>query len=260
MKLKIIFAITAMSAYLHANTAVAAQNAPDTETAEKGRMELGLSALWTPTPYDGQKQDIWPVPVINYDDDNFFIKGLSAGAYLWKDRHDQLTVNMYYSTLHFDPDDESNHALNSLDKRKSTLMSGVGYQHRAAWGVTRFNLAMDTLGRSNGLVGDAAWLYPLHYNQLELKPGVGVTWENGNSGRYYYGISQAESTRSGLKAYSPGSTWSPYASLSALYHFTPTWTAFASVRYTHLASDLKDSPMVDKSGTGMFWTGVTYNF
>ncbi|MEQ0188803.1 MipA/OmpV family protein [Klebsiella sp. CN_Kp098] len=222
---------------------------------------IGLSALMTPSPYKRTDADIWPVPIINYDNDTVFVHGLSAGAWLWKDRRDQLSVNLYYSPLHFNPDDSDDRQVSQLNKRRSTLMGGLGWRHHTdGWGTIRTELAADLLGNSNGLVGDAAWLYPWTRGNWSLVPGIGVTWDNANTARYYYGISQDEAARSGLKAGSPGSSWSPYVELSATWRFAPRWSAFVTGRYTHLATGIQDSEMVDGTGTGMLWTGVTWAF
>ncbi|WP_193387163.1 MipA/OmpV family protein, partial [Yersinia pestis] len=38
------------------------------------------------------------------------------------------------------------------------------------------------------------------------------------------------------------------------------WNAFFTGRYIRLANEVKNSPMVDQSYTGVLWTGVTYTF
>jgi outer membrane protein len=48
--------------------------------------------------------------------------------------------------------------------------------------------------------------------------------------------------------------------LSAKYSFNKDWQAFFLGRYILLDSEVKNSPMVDKSYSGTLWTGVTYSF
>ncbi|MGY2950158.1 outer membrane scaffolding protein for murein synthesis (MipA/OmpV family) [Ewingella americana] len=104
------------------------------------------------------------------------------------------------------------------------------------------------------------YLYTFHQDNWALVPGIGVQWSSSNQNQYYYGINSNESRRSGLNSYSPDDSFSPYLELSAKYDINKDWQAFFMGRYIRLDSEVKDSPMVDKSYSGMLWTGVTYSF
>ncbi|HHK5767629.1 TPA: MipA/OmpV family protein, partial [Serratia marcescens] len=60
--------------------------------------------------------------------------------------------------------------------------------------------------------------------------------------------------------YTPGDSWAPYLELSANYQINKSWNAFFVGRYVKLSDEVKDSPMVDKSYTGLLMTGVSYTF
>lgn len=47
---------------------------------------------------------------------------------------------------------------------------------------------------------------------------------------------------------------------SANYNFAGNWSVYGTARYTRLSDEITDSPMVDKSWTGILSTGVTYRF
>ncbi|KNB36788.1 MltA-interacting protein MipA, partial [Salmonella enterica subsp. enterica serovar Typhimurium] len=55
-------------------------------------------------------------------------------------------------------------------------------------------------------------------------------------------------------------SWNPYLELSANYNFAGNWSVYGTARYTRLSDEITDSPMVDKSWTGILSTGVTYRF
>ncbi|AKJ42593.1 MipA/OmpV family protein [Pragia fontium] len=221
---------------------------------------LGASAAIEMYPYKDVDNDVLPFPMIGYEGDNFFFRGAVAGTYLWKDAENQLSLDVYYSPLHFRPSKSDDHQMKQLDKRRSTMMGGIGYKHIADWGILRTSIAADMLNTSNGLRAEGAYLYAFNIDNLKLTPGVGVSWYSSNFNDYYYGISGHESRRSGLEQYNAGSSWSPYAELTANYRFNPNWSAFATGRYTRLDSEVKDSPMVDKSYTALIATGITYTF
>ena len=128
------------------------------------------------------------------------------------------------------------------------------------YGFLRTTLAGDTLDNSNGIVWDLAWLYRYTNGGLTLTPGIGVEWNSENQNDYYYGVSRKESARSGMRGYNPDDSWNPYLELSANYNFLGDWSVYGVARYTRLSDEITDSPMVDKSWTGLISTGITYKF
>ncbi|MCT9843359.1 MULTISPECIES: MipA/OmpV family protein [Leclercia] len=212
------------------------------------------------SPYKQYDRDIYPVPVITYEGDNFWFRGLGGGYYLWNDQTDKLSIMAYYDPTHFKPGDSDNYQLRQLDKRKSTMMAGVSWVHNTEYGFLRTALAGDTLDNSNGYIWDLAWLYRYTNGGLTLTPGIGVEYHSDNYNDYYYGVSHKESRRSGLNSYDADDGWNPYLELTASYKFAPDWNVYATGRYNRLSDEVKDSPMVDKSWTGLMSVGLTYSF
>lgn len=226
----------------------------------EGKVSVGAGVGVINSPYKQYDRDIYPVPVVTYEGDNFWFRGLGGGYYLWNDDTDKLSIMAYYDPTHFKPGDSDNRGLRQLDKRKSSLMAGLSYVHNTQYGFLRTALAGDTLDNSNGYVWDIAWLYRYTNGALTLTPGIGVDYKSENYNDYYYGVSGHESRRSGLKRYDADDGWNPYLELTANYNFASDWNVYASGRYTRLSDEIKDSPMVDKSWNGIFSTGVTYTF
>lgn len=173
-------------------------------------LTLGAGVGVVEHPYKDYDADVYPVPVINYESDNFWFRGLGGGYYLWNDKADKLSITAYWSPLYFKPGDSDDRRLRELDKRKSTMMAGLSYIHNTEYGFLRTTLAGDTLDNSNGIVWDLAWLYRYTNGALTLTPGIGVQWNSENQNEYYYGVSRKESSRSGLRSYDPESGWNPY--------------------------------------------------
>lgn len=230
--------------------------------AVAGTWSVGASVLAQSTPYKGIKSRdyVTPVPVINYEGENFYFHTLAAGYYLWNDGVDQLSLDAYYYPQFFKPKDNDDNAMRELDRRRDTVMGGFTYKHKADWGILRFIGSGDMLGISNGLRAETAYLYSFQADKWTLTPGIGIKWDSENQNRYEYGISSKESRNSGLKRYQPGSSWTPFLELSGNYRFDENWTAFAAGRVDHMSSEVKDSPMVNKSVSAIVWTGFTYTF
>ncbi|MFI3309005.1 MipA/OmpV family protein [Ewingella allii] len=228
--------------------------------AAAGTWSLGASALVDVNPYKGYDTKVLPVPIISYEGDDFYFHTLTAGYYLWKDDQNKFSLTATYIPFGFKPDDSDDSQMKRLDKRRGTLMAGLAYSHIEDWGTIRTTFNGDVLDNSDGMVADLAYLYTFHQDNWALVPGIGVQWSSSNENQYYYGINSNESRRSGLSSYSPDDSFSPYLELSAKYDINKDWQAFFMGRYIRLDSEVKDSPMVDKSYSGMLWTGVTYSF
>lgn len=229
-------------------------------SAQAGSWSLGAGALVMPEPYRGYQTRVYPVPIINYEGDNFYFRSFTAGYYLWKDEQNRLSVMGYYFPQRFKTSDTNDDRMKRLNDRRGTLMAGLAYSHDAQWGTLRTALSGDTLNNSNGLLADMTYLYRFTQDSWSLVPGVGVTWSSKKQTNYYYGVSGNESRRSGLDSYSAGNSWTPYVELTANYQFNKDWTAFITGRYIRLPSEVKDSPMVNKSSTSILLTGVSYSF
>ncbi len=223
-------------------------------------LTLGVGAGVVQSPYKSYDRDIYPVPVVTYDNDNFWIRGVGAGYYLWNDGEDKLSVMGYWDPTYFKPGDSDNKQLKRLDKRHSSMMAGLSYIHNTQYGFLQTSLAGDVLDNSNGIIWDLGWLYRWNLDRLTVTPGIGVTWQSENYNDYYYGVSRDESRRSGLKQYDADDNWNPWLALTANFKLTDNFSVYGTARYTRLTSEIKDSPMVDKSWTGLLSTGVTYSF
>ncbi|AKH65078.1 MULTISPECIES: MipA/OmpV family protein [Photorhabdus] len=230
--------------------------------AYAGQWSVGVSVLAQSPPYKGVKSEdkVSPVPMVNYETDNFYFHTLAAGYYLWNEPKDKLSLDVYYYPQSFSPKDNEDKQLKKLDKRRDTMMGGFSYRHIEDWGTLRSSFAADTLSNSKGITVDLAYLYDFEIGSLSLQPGLGVVWNSKKQNRYEYGIKERESHRSGLEKYTPSDSWTPYLELSANYEFNQTWSVFMMGRVEWLPSEIKDSPMVNKSYSSIVWTGITYSF
>ncbi|MDF3830158.1 MULTISPECIES: MipA/OmpV family protein [unclassified Pseudocitrobacter] len=231
-----------------------------TAVQAESKLTLGAGVGVIQHPYKQYSNDVVPVPVLTYESENFWFRGLGGGYYLWNDGTDQLSLTAYWLPMYFKPSDSDSHKLRRLDSRHSTMMAGVSWFHHTQYGSLRTTLSGDTLDKSNGLIWDLGWIYRYTNGNLTLTPGIGVEWNSDNMNDYYYGVSHKESRKSGLRDYSADGGWNPYLELSANYRFLGNWSVYGTARYTRLSDEITDSPMVDKSWTGLLSTGVTYTF
>jgi MipA family protein len=146
-----------------------------------------------------------------------------------------------------------------------------------------------------GLIGGFAdyWTVPWLRSRIEIMQGFGgatgietnlfidavlplstaLTWSGGLRASYvtnglerpYFGITQAQSTASGLPVYNAGAGWQAVGAGTQLkYRFNPTWTTYVFIEYDKLVGVTASSPVVTgPGGSSNQWTmsiGLTYSF
>lgn len=224
---------------------------------------IGLGGFGTSEyrDYDGGTV---PVPMINVSNEIFYLRGLTAGAYLYADQTEQLSVIITYHAQSFEAS-ESNHAdMKKLDDRDSTAMAGLSYNvNITQYDSLRFRALFDILDETDGgYLLDAGYQarIPVVADQVTVSPGFGVTWSNDKLNEHYYGVSAAEASRTSFSQYSPDGSFSPYLSLGINVRLTDSINFFANGSYAFLSDEVKDSPMVDRSGAISGVVGMSMNF
>jgi len=115
---------------------------------------------------------------------------------------------------------------------------------------------------NNGLLIDAGVGVPYRVNdRITLTARLGTTWADGNYMRNFFGITPAQSARSGFAAYDARSGFKDVSlSLGAQYKLTENWSLSGGVRLTQLLSAAKNSPIsfADRSVTGTLLVGYRF--
>lgn len=150
--------------------------------ADDGKWSVGASVLYQEQAYRGTKTSdkFMPVPMVNYEGKNFYFHTLATGYYLWNDKKDQLSVDLFYYPQAYRAKDNKDSRMRKLDNRRDTAMAGLSYRHHEEWGTLRTNFSGDILGKSDGMRFDAAYLYGFEGDKWSVQPGVGVIWSSEN--------------------------------------------------------------------------------
>lgn len=224
------------------------------------KVSLGLGVGVGTSEYRDMDARVLPIPLINYEGSRFYARGLGAGLYLFKNQNHAISLDLNYLPHYFDASKSDNWSMKQLSDRKSSLMAGASYRFSSQYGIASLGAACDILGKSDGVLVNASYAYPIHFDRLVLTPHLGVVWASSDYNDYYYGVSRGESLRSGLTAYNADSGFSPYAGLSANFSLTEQWGLFLNAGSSYLSSEVRDSPMVSRDFKHSLGAGVVYNF
>lgn len=222
---------------------------------------IGLGGSWSTSPYIGENNQFTPMPLIDYDSEHFFISGLSAGLHIWGNDSQQLDIAMKYQNLELDPADNDNANMKQLNKRKSTLLSGLSYSITTQYGQVSAEVLADVLNNSKTVSIELEYAaYFALTDRLAIIPQFGVTWFNRSHNRYYYSVNAQESSVSGFNRYQPTNGITPYAVLTTSYQFNSRWSAVLEYEFNWLDSTVKSSPLVNRSNISTLTAGILYHF
>ena len=210
-------------------------------------LELGVVGGATQNPYKGASPSWMALPYVAFDSEYAFLSFPSAGIHLVDNELVTLNAVVSYLSLEFKRSDTDDAILKTLDERKFSLGAGLEAALNTGLGTFKLSVLADVLGRSDGLYASADYSYPFMLTDtFAIIPNAGVTWTNNKHNDYYFGISPAESARSGLRAYNAGSSFTPLAGLSAVYQANEHIRLAAGTECAFLPSEAKNSPMVSK--------------
>ncbi|WP_432699592.1 MipA/OmpV family protein [Kluyvera cryocrescens] len=229
-------------------------------SASATELSLGAAVIYNESAYRGYNKNTHVVPIGNYESDAFYVRQTTLGYALFKDKRDELSLTASWVPLNFDPADNDDRAMQRLDKRDGTAMAGAAWYHHEKWGSLKLSAAADILDNSNGWVGELTYFRVLPVGKLSITPALGVYYYDASFNRYYYGVSGAESQRSGLSPWSPESSWMPYVGLTLKYPLTRNLVLLANASYSVLPDEVKNSPMVDRDDSFTLLTGVSWRF
>jgi outer membrane protein len=99
---------------------------------------------------------------------------------------------------------------------------------------------------------------------IDFSIGASSTFADNNYMSTYFGVSPADSVRSGLPVYNASSGIKDVSvSPAIVYHLSKTWHVAVGAKYSRLLDDAKDSPVVALRGSADQWVyglGVAYSW
>ena len=151
--------------------------------------------------------------------------------------------------------------LSGMAERKAGIFSGPSFKWSNPIANVYGEAMFDTSGNSEGqrfTIG-VERQFPIG-ERFMLTPSIAATMADKKYADYYYGVRSAEA-RAGRPAYSiADSTVSTEFTLRADYFLDERQAVFLQGGYTALDSQIKDSPLTDRSGETMVLFGYLYRF
>lgn len=220
-------------------------------------LALGVGAAYSTSPYKDSDGSLMPLPLIFFDSDYVYVRGLEAG--FKAGLGSGLTAEAFVTPrFGFDPDDTDD--LEGLDERFTSADAGLRLRwNTGGYGAFSISAATDIGGVSGGQEYTLAYSYPIFMNSLVLTPSAAVKLLSGDLVGYYYGVDSDEAIP-GAGAYEADATVNGVFGLSAVYSLTDHWKLHANAAVELLGQEITDSPMVDDDAVFRSMVGVAYKF
>lgn len=232
-------------------------------TSIAGQWSAGAVALLQSNPYSGGEGGVSVFPAIAYQGEKFVLRGPFADYYLVGGERAlpslSITVGISPNQLEVDNDPD----LLGIDDRDTSILGGLRYT-RPLWnGSLSASLVTDLTNEHQGQRAVVGWqrsVFAAKNRKWQVQAGVEVEYLTEDYANFYFGVSEEEAARSAFTAYETGNVVQPSLTLNGYYNFNKRWQLIANVGWQFLASDIKDSPIVDESGVPTGLVGIIYNF
>ncbi len=261
---KISFAAAALSCLLAAGWSAPAAAQEEEEKKEPRRIRVGLGAQFVPSYPGADSLSLRPLVDVSLTRGSkpfdFEAPDESFGPSLIKEGGLEIGP-----ALNFEGSRKAEDVGADLDKVPFTFEAGAFVQYAFS---PKFRIRAEGrkgLGGHDGWIGQVGadfvardgddWLFSI---------GPRLTLSDGRYHRAYFGVTQAESVRTGLAAYRPGGGIQAVgATAGFIKQLDKRWGIYSYAKYDRLVGDAADSPVVRVHGSRDQFSGglaLTYTF
>ena len=249
-----------------------AQTTPQTDPSlsEQGpyRWGIGVGVVASDSPFAGEGTRTNPIPLILFEGERFFLRGITGGAHLVQGESFGLDaiVALRLDGVAADDLGAAELARNGIDRallddRDDSLDMGLVGAWRGAAGELEFTAKADVTGTSEGYELTARYGYAFAVGRGQLTPSISVSHLSKDMANYYYGTLDAEVAR-GVVDYKPGAATVPTVGVTYMRPIGKRWQFLTRLQYSVLPDALSDSPLLapDSDGVGSVLIGFSRGF
>lgn len=223
---------------------------------------LGIGVATTQKPYTGIDREYTPLPVLYVENAYFRFLGTTAEFKLpaWQlSETQQLNAGLIarYDGTGYASDDAD--ILQGMAKRKGGLWAGVKLEWQNPL-VTVFtdwthDISANSKGQRIRVGAEHAW----QWGEFTLTPRVVANRYDSEYVDYYYGV-RSDEAREWRPAYQGDASVNSEIGLNGRWRFRAHHMLMVDLQATLLASEIKDSPLVDRTNENRFFVSYLYTF
>lgn len=274
--------------YAAAASAVDCDIDPDA-CAEIGKWQISLAlgiGVRTNPVLNNDDIPLIVLPQINYNGERLFIQNLDLGFIVFEDdrRQFNILVTPSYDQVFFNRWDARNFVIedvrlsadtgfvgpaieskneqidtDELRKRRMAGLAGFEYNNTLDGFDLQFQVLQEFTGLHHGQEVRLAVTKNYHIDKHNLALSMGAIWQSGEVLDYYYGLKEGEAGLSDYR-YKPGGDTSGVIRFDWGYELTKNWSLRLTTAYRQLASEIRNSPIVDDDKVITVFAGGVYHF
>jgi outer membrane protein len=238
------------------------KEAPEPSEQRKGwSARLGAGAMVTPEYEGGDKFDFQPLPYVdaNYMDVVSFnpFSGLRVNAIHRNGWKAGVGVGANFGR----DEDDADHlqGLGDVDPTAEGLLF-VGYEKDKWSADVTFAHDLDSGHEGYHIKGEVGYREMLS-QRIMLRPSVSTTYASDDYMESFFGVSSAQSARSGLRSFEAEAGLKDIsAGMMGSYFLTESWSVNGLVQYKYLLSDAGDSPITEQQNQISGGAFMAYQF
>jgi len=199
------------------------------------------------------------LPIINFETDHFFLKGLTLGYKLY---NNWPQINLILNPYMLEIDNEENTYNEEMRKRRRTLHAGIQISIPFPFGIFRAQAEQDilTIHKSNLLSLSYSKRFSLS-EKWQLIPGFFYTRQTKTLTNYYFGIQNNE-VKPNRSQYTAGNSYVSGPMVNSIYILAPenNLALNLSVKYQFFSKSIKNSPLVKEDHQISSFIGIMKGF
>lgn len=240
---------------------------PEEEGPHQGppRWTLGIAAVVNDSPYAGEGTRIIPIPLIGFQGEHFFVRGLSFGWQFVENDSFELAAVAKGELDGFKVKDLGRSELAAhgidyrlLEDRDSGLDLGLSAKWKGGFGELEMEILADATDTSGGQEVSLQYSYGFEVGKGQLGPNVSAKWLSEDTANYYYGTLDTEVAR-GVVDYKPGSVIIPSVGVSYFRPIGGKWSLMGFAKYDLLPDEITESPLIEADTDGSFSVFVGFS-
>jgi outer membrane protein len=236
-----------------------AQVLPLFETLElSGKAGIGLAFRSGTSPYAGVDQVLESVPLYVFEGERFYIHSSRAGVKFPTSQNAHVEAFIARRFEGF-PYEDTPASLAGMEQRNPGLDGGIAYRYDGPMGFAVAQFTNDISLESNGSELTLGYGYRWRKGPWAISPYFTLAFRDTDLNDYYYGVRADEATAQ-RPEYTAGDGLNFGAGLYGQYNVTRNWKLLAGIGAEHLSSEIRDSPIVDKTWLMSGYLGAIYDF
>lgn len=227
----------------------------------ENKFGVGIGAGVSDSIYKGADDRVYPMPLLDINYYDFYIKGITVGYQFYKD--DAFAASLFVDPLAGFAIDGADLArgYDNIDDRKFQAMFGIRLDADTGFYGVKTGLSAQ-VGEHGGEGKLSAFKAYRVDEKLTIVPSLHIKGYSGDYTDYYFGVTSGEANRNSKidRAYKADAAYSVGLNLTADYRLTDNVALMAFLGVEKFSSEVSDSPIVEDGVLYLVGVGAKYYF